>query len=98
MTKLLLATNNQGKVREYKMLLRSLPYELVTLAESGLTQVSEAGKSLEPVVGLDGRTVATYAGTNAAHYTFNAGLRASGTFVVRVDSRHGNVTRKIVCQ
>ncbi|MFQ6122658.1 MAG: XTP/dITP diphosphatase [Dehalococcoidales bacterium] len=46
--KLLLATNNQAKVREYKSLLRDLPYELVTLAEQGITAVvSEAGKSLE---------------------------------------------------
>ncbi len=46
--KLLLATNNQAKVREYRSLLQSLPYELVTLAEQGITTiVSEVGKSLE---------------------------------------------------
>ena len=46
--KLLLATNNQAKVREYKSLLSSLPYELVTLAEQGLTViVNEVGESLE---------------------------------------------------
>jgi len=46
--KLLLATNNQAKVREYRSLLQSLPYELVTLAERGITTVvSEAGESLE---------------------------------------------------
>jgi len=46
--KLLLATNNQAKVREYRSLLRNLPYELVTLAEQGITTVvSEAGESLE---------------------------------------------------
>lgn len=47
MTKLLLATNNQGKLREYRMLLQSLPYELVTLAEVGIPSISEGGKSLE---------------------------------------------------
>lgn len=48
MLKLLLATVNQGKVREYKMLLRGLPFELVTLAEQGITTVvSEVGDSLE---------------------------------------------------
>jgi XTP/dITP diphosphohydrolase len=48
MAKLLLGTNNQGKVREYMMLLRSLPFELVTLAEQGITTiVSEVGESLE---------------------------------------------------
>jgi len=48
MTKLLLGTNNQGKVREYMMLLRSLPFELVTPTEQGITTiVSEVGESLE---------------------------------------------------
>jgi len=46
--KLLLATNNQAKVREYKDLLQNLPFELVTLAEQGITTVvSEVGESLE---------------------------------------------------
>lgn len=46
--KLLLATNNQAKVREYRSLLRDLPYELVTLAEQGLTiSVPETGQTLE---------------------------------------------------
>ncbi len=48
MSKLLLATNNQAKVREYRSLLQNLPYELVTLAEQGITTiVSEVGESLE---------------------------------------------------
>jgi len=46
--KLLLATNNQAKVREYKDLLRNIPFELVTLAEQGITTVvSEVGENLE---------------------------------------------------
>jgi len=46
--KLLLATNNQGKVREYKSLLKDVPLELVTLAEQGITTVvDEVGESLE---------------------------------------------------
>jgi len=46
--KLLLATNNQGKVREYRSLLKSIPLELVTLAEQGIvTVVDEVGESLE---------------------------------------------------
>ena len=46
--KLLLATNNKAKVREYRSLLRALPFELVTLSEQGInTVVSEAGESLE---------------------------------------------------
>jgi len=48
MGKLLLGTNNQGKGREYMMLLRSLPFELVTPVGQGITTtVSEVGKSLE---------------------------------------------------
>ena len=48
MSKLLLATNNQAKVREYRSLLQNLPYELVTLAEQGITTiVNEEGESLE---------------------------------------------------
>ena len=48
MNKLLLATNNKDKVREYKRLLQGIPYEIVTLAEQGITtDVDEVGKSLE---------------------------------------------------
>jgi XTP/dITP diphosphohydrolase len=39
MMKLLIATNNQGKVLEYQELLRGLPFELVTLAQAGVTNV-----------------------------------------------------------
>lgn len=48
MTKLLLATNNQAKVREYKSLLQNLPYELVSLADLGLgIIIEEEGESFE---------------------------------------------------
>ena len=46
--KLLLATNNQAKVREYRSLLSDLPFELVTPTELGITTVvNEVGESLE---------------------------------------------------
>ena len=46
--KLLLATNNEAKVREYRDLLRNLPFELVTSAELGMINiVNEVGESLE---------------------------------------------------
>jgi XTP/dITP diphosphohydrolase len=46
--KLLLATNNKAKVREYKSLLQGIPYEIMTLAEQGIaTAVDEVGGSLE---------------------------------------------------
>jgi XTP/dITP diphosphohydrolase len=46
--KLLLATNNRGKARELKLLLRELPLELVLPDELGITaEVEETGRSLE---------------------------------------------------
>jgi XTP/dITP diphosphohydrolase len=46
--KLLLATNNQGKIGEYRRLLQDIPFELVTLADAGIsTVVDEVGGSLE---------------------------------------------------
>lgn len=46
--KLLLGTNNQAKIREYRSLLADLPHQLVTLAEQGITLVvDETGKTLE---------------------------------------------------
>ncbi|MFC2013733.1 XTP/dITP diphosphatase [Chloroflexota bacterium] len=48
MQKLLLATNNQGKVREYKSLLQDILYELVTLADQGISIIiEEEGESFE---------------------------------------------------
>jgi len=45
--KLLLATNNAAKVREYRSLLSKLPYQLVTPAEVAVTiAVNEEGSSL----------------------------------------------------
>ena len=60
MPKLLLATNNQGKVREYRSLLRNRFYELVTLAEEGITTVvDEVGESLEENARLKATALAT---------------------------------------
>ena len=57
--KLLLATNNQAKVREYKSLLRSFPLALVTLAEQGITTVvDEVGEGLEENARLKANTLA----------------------------------------
>jgi len=60
MSKLLLATNNQAKVREYTSLLENIPFELVTLAEEGITAtVSEVGESLEENARLKATVLAT---------------------------------------
>ena len=58
--KLLLATNNQAKVDEYKSLLTNIPLELVTLAEEGITTiVDEVGGSLEENARLKATILAT---------------------------------------
>lgn len=46
--KILLATTNAGKVREYREMLRDLPVEVVTLREAGITrEVEETGSSIK---------------------------------------------------
>jgi XTP/dITP diphosphohydrolase len=48
MPKLLLATSNLGKVKEYRTLLDGLGYEITTLAEEGMAEViAESGNSYE---------------------------------------------------
>jgi XTP/dITP diphosphohydrolase len=48
MPKLLLATSNPGKIREYHFLLDGPGYEITTLAEEGIAKVvSESGNSYE---------------------------------------------------
>ena len=60
MPKLLLATNNQAKVYEYRSLLHNPAYELVTLAEEGITTVvDEVGESLEENARLKATALAT---------------------------------------
>jgi XTP/dITP diphosphohydrolase len=59
MPKLLLATNNKAKVREYKYLFQDLPLELVSPAELGInTRVDEVGGSLEDNAILKATTLA----------------------------------------
>ncbi|HXZ30522.1 MAG TPA: XTP/dITP diphosphatase [Dehalococcoidia bacterium] len=48
MPKLLIATSNQGKIREYHLLLDGLGYKITTLAEEGITKVvTESRNSYE---------------------------------------------------
>jgi XTP/dITP diphosphohydrolase len=57
--KLLLATNNRGKIKEYRSLLDGVPLKLVTLAEEGITTVvEETGKTFEENAGLKARIIA----------------------------------------
>ncbi len=57
--KLLLATNNQGKVREYRSLLTDVPLRLVSPADEGIAvTVEETGTSFEENAGLKAETLA----------------------------------------
>ena len=48
MTKLLLATNNSGKLTEYRQLLEGIPFTLVSLAQEGINQpVEESQDTIE---------------------------------------------------
>ena len=63
MPKLLLATNNKAKVREYNQLLHNLPLELVSPADLGIsTTVSEVGESLEENARLKATALAAESG------------------------------------
>ena len=60
---LLLATNNKGKLREYKGLLQGIPFEIVTLADQGIAaEVAEIGKSFEENATLKATSLAAISG------------------------------------
>jgi len=62
-SKLLLATNNKGKIREYKALLSGIPYEIITMAEQGIIiDVDEAGGSFKENARLKATTLAKESG------------------------------------
>ena len=61
--KLLLATNNQGKARELKSLLRDIPFEIVTPSEIGIdAEVKENVNSFEENAGLKASALAKQSG------------------------------------
>jgi XTP/dITP diphosphohydrolase len=61
--RVLLATNNPGKVREYREILGDLPIELVTPAEIGLSiEVPESGSTYEENAVLKARAFAQASG------------------------------------
>ncbi len=63
MTKLLLATGNDAKVREYRNLLRDLPFDVVTPSDEGLTGVvEEVGCTLEENAALKATALAADSG------------------------------------
>jgi XTP/dITP diphosphohydrolase len=61
--RLLIATTNSGKVREYQQLMRGLNCELIGLAEVGITQdVDETGSTYEENARLKAREYAALSG------------------------------------
>lgn len=62
-TKLLIATNNAGKLREYVELLDGLPFELSTLADEGIVdEVEETGQTMAENAVLKATAYATLSG------------------------------------
>jgi XTP/dITP diphosphohydrolase len=63
MQKLLIATNNQGKVREFQELLKGLPYTLVTPKEMGIKlDVEESGSTYQENAGIKAAAFAEASG------------------------------------
>ena len=61
--RLLIATRNPGKMREYSELLRDLPFELVSLDEAGVTEeVEETAQTFHENAALKAVTYASLAG------------------------------------
>ncbi len=63
MIKLLVASNNKGKVREFQTLLEGLPFELITLKDAGITTtVNETGQTYQENAQLKAETYARLSG------------------------------------
>jgi XTP/dITP diphosphohydrolase len=61
--KMLLATSNQGKILEYKALLKGIPYEIVTLSDRGISmEVTETVRTYEENARLKATTLARESG------------------------------------
>ena len=61
--KLLLATNNPNKVREYSMLLENIPFQLTTLVRESISAtVEETGTTMEENARLKATTYASLSG------------------------------------
>lgn len=64
--RLLLATNNRAKTREYRVVLAGIPYEVVTPAELDITlQVDESGGTFEENASLKAEAYASASGLPA---------------------------------
>ena len=89
MVKLLLATNNSAKVREYRSLLKGIPFELVTLSEQGINiRVDEVGQSMEENAGLKAVAAASKSGLVALADDSGLEVRALGGEPGRLSARY----------
>ena len=62
-TQLLIATTNQGKLKEYRAMLDGLPFKLLSLEDAGITlDVEETGETFEENAILKAKTYAALAG------------------------------------
>ena len=62
-TKLLIATTNRGKLKEYREMLAGLPFEVVSLEDAGITlDVEETGETFEENAILKAKTYAAMSG------------------------------------
>ena len=87
MAKLLIATHNPGKIREYKELLAGLPLELTYPAQEGLDiEVAETGKSFAENAILKAGSYARYRANpyDAVNFRQNVKLLFSGEWCVDV--------------
>ena len=79
-TKLLLATNNAGKVKEYRSLLQGIPFEMVTPQELGITMdVEETGATYRENARLKACSLAAQSGL----------LTLADDSGIEVDALHG---------
>ncbi len=64
--KILLATKNRAKVKEYSRLLHGIAYEIVSLEDVGITQeVEESGKTFDENAAIKAKTYAKLSGVVA---------------------------------
>ena len=62
-TKLLIATTNRGKLKEYREMLVGLPFEVMSLEDAGITlDVEETGETFEENAILKAKTYAAMSG------------------------------------
>ncbi len=92
MQKLLIATTNQGKLKEYRAFLATVPVELVSLSDIGIDlDVEETGKTYQENSQLKATTYAKLSGlpTIADDGGIESVLRAYGD---RKGPRHGLIS------